>query len=197
MISLVVATRNPHKTREVQQILGPGFEVRDLSAYPEIPETIEAGKTFEENATRKALAVSQQCPGLVLADDSGLEVDALGGAPGIFSARYAGNNATDQQNIDKLVRELVAANAKEDQCRARFRCLIALARAGQIVGTFAGVIEGAIVDPPRGSHGFGYDPIFVPTGFDQTFAELGAELKNRISHRAQAMKKLAHYLKAI
>ena len=123
---LIVATRNPHKTREIQRILGADFGVRDLSAHPENPETAESGKTFEENAVLKAIAASRQLPGLVVADDSGLEVDALGGAPGIYSARYAGQNATDKQNIDKLLSEL--ARIERTKRSARFRCVIALAR---------------------------------------------------------------------
>jgi XTP/dITP diphosphohydrolase len=120
-----------------------------------------------------------------------LEVDALDGAPGIYSARYAGENATDKQNIDKLISELRQIGAKLDQWRARFRCVIALARHGKLLGTFEGVAEGIVVDPPRGSQGFGYDPVFVPAGFDKTFGELPAELKNEISHRARAIHALS------
>ena len=186
MQHLIVATRNAHKTREIQRILGADFAVRDLSAYPETPETAETGKTFEENAVLKATAASRQLPGLVVADDSGLEVDALGGAPGIYSARYAGQNATDEQNIDKLLSEL--ARIERAKRSARFRCVIALAREGKLLGTFEGVVEGVIVDSPRGTSGFGYDPIFIPQGFEQTFGELPGEVKNRISHRARAIR---------
>ena len=124
-----------------------------------------------------------------MADDSGLEVDALGGAPGIYSARYAGENASDEQNIDKLLRELTRRNVRRSRS-ARFRCVIALARDGKLLGTFEGVVEGVIVDLPRGERGFGYDPIFVPKGFDKTFGELSDEIKNRISHRAKAIAAL-------
>jgi len=189
---LIVATRNAHKTREIQRILGADVVVRDLSAYPEIPETVESGKTFEENATLKATAASSQLPGLVVADDSGLEVDALGGAPGIYSARYAGQNATDKENIDKLLEEL--ARIERAKRSARFRCVIALAREGKLLGTFEGVVEGMIVDPPRGTNGFGYDPIFVLQEFEQTFGELPAEVKNRISHRGRALRGFAAVL---
>jgi XTP/dITP diphosphohydrolase len=192
---LIVATRNAHKTREIQRILGAHFAVRDLSAYPETPETAETGKTFEENAVLKATATSRQLPGLVVADDSGLEVDALGGAPGIYSARYAGQNATDKQNIDKLVRKL--ARIERAKRSARFRCVIALAREGKLLGTFKGVVEGVIVDSPRGTNGFGYDPIFVPQEFEQTFGELPAEVKNRISHRGRAIRLFADRLAAL
>ena len=194
---LLFASRNAHKTREIQQILGPEFEVRDLSAYPKISETVESGESFEENAKLKAIAVSKKMPGLVIADDSGLEVEVLGGAPGIYSARYAGAKATDKENIDRLLEELARIGAKRDQRRARFRCVLALGRNGQMLGTFEGTTDGTIVDQPRGLHGFGYDPIFVPKGFGHTFAELPAELKNRISHRAQAIRVLAAKLTAL
>jgi XTP/dITP diphosphohydrolase len=193
MQQLIVATRNRNKTRETREILGPEFELRDLTAYPEISEIMESGKSFEENAKLKAIAVSKELPGLTIADDSGLEVEAVGGAPGIYSARYAGENATDKQNIDKLLSEL----AQTQQRKARFRCVIALARDGKLLGTFEGAVEGTIVDRPRGAHGFGYDPIFVPNGLEQAFAELPAEVKNRISHRAEAIRALAAKLAAL
>jgi XTP/dITP diphosphohydrolase len=197
MQQLIVATRNRHKTREIQQIFGPRFELRDLTAYPEISEIVENGKSFEENAKLKAIAVSKELSGLVIADDSGLEIAALDGAPGIYSARYAGDKATNKQNIDRLLRQLRRIGAQRDQRRARFRCVLALARNGQMLGTFEGIADGTIVDQPRGSRGFGYDPIFVPKGFGHTFAELPTELKNRISHRAQAIHALAAKLMAL
>ena len=196
MTRLLLATRNAHKAREIQEILGPEFELRDLMAYPEIPEIVESGKSFEENAKLKAIAVSKELPALVIADDSGLEIEALGGAPGIYSARYAGKNATDKQNVKKLLSELTQAGAKTHQRTARFRCVIALARVGKLLDTFNGAVEGTIADCPRGSRGFGYDPIFVPNGFEQTFAELPAGVKNRISHRAKAIRALAAKLAA-
>lgn len=189
-MQLIVATRNAHKTREIGQILGSGLAVRDLTAYPEISEITESGTSFEENAKLKAIAVSRKLPGLVIADDSGLEVEALEGAPGIHSARYAGANANDKEKIAKLLSRLAKADAKSDQRRARFRCLLAVARDGQVLATFEGVVEGKIADRPRGSHGFGYDPIFIPDGFEETFAELPEEVKNNISHRAKAIRKL-------
>jgi XTP/dITP diphosphohydrolase len=191
---LIVATRNVHKAHEIQRILGPGFAVRDLSGYPEISETLESGKTFKENAILKAVTVSRQVAGLVVADDSGLEVDALGGAPGIHSARYAGANAGDKEKIDKLLGELVKIHAKGNQRRARFRCVLALARDGQILRTFEAVVEGRIADQARGSHGFGYDPIFLPAGFGQTFGELAPAEKDACSHRARALEKLRAFL---
>jgi XTP/dITP diphosphohydrolase len=191
VIKLVVATRNRHKTREIQQILGPEFNVRDLGAYPKVSEIREGGSSFEENAKRKALAASRQLLALVIADDSGLEVDALGGAPGIYSARYAGANATERDKIDKLLRKLARVRATEDERRARFRCVVALARNGNLLGTFEGIVEGRIADEVRGDYGFGYDPIFIPEGLEQTFGELPTEVKNAISHRAKAIRALA------
>ena len=189
-----MATRNPHKTRELRQILGSDFTVCDLRAHSEISEIAETGTSFEENAKLKALAVSKKLTGLVAADDSGLEVDALGGAPGIYSARYAGANATNKERIDKLLEELGRVDAKKEQRSARFRCVLALARNGDVLGTFEGIVEGQIADRPRGSHGFGYDPIFVPNGFQQTFGQLRPAEKNQLSHRARALKKLRAFL---
>ncbi|PYI75119.1 MAG: non-canonical purine NTP pyrophosphatase, RdgB/HAM1 family, partial [Verrucomicrobia bacterium] len=179
VIDLLVATRNAHKTEEIQRILGPQFNVTDLAAHPEIPHIAESGTTFQENAILKAVAVSKRMPGFVIADDSGLEVEALGGAPGIHSARYAGMNATDQEKTDKLLEELTRVGATKNARRARFRCVLALACKGNVLGAFEGIIKGQIADRPRGSHGFGYDPIFIPDGFQQTFGELAPAEKNQ------------------
>ena len=189
-MQLILATRNTHKTREIAKILGSGVSVQDLTAHPEIPEIRESGRSFEENAKLKAIAVSKKFAGLVIADDSGLEVKALGGAPGIHSARYAGVNASDQEKIAKLLGQLAKADAKGVQRRARFCCVLAVAHDGQVLATFEGVVEGKIAEQSRGLHGFGYDPIFIPVGFEETFAELAEELKNSISHRAKAIRKL-------
>lgn len=194
MRSIVIATRNAHKTREVRLILGPEFTVHDLTACPHIPEIDESGSSFAENAQIKALAASEQLSGLVIGDDSGLEVDALNGAPGIYSARYAGENATQRDKIDKLLAELSRVGAEQSARRARFRCVVALARNGNLLGSFEGVVEGSIADEIRGDAGFGYDPIFIPDGFDRTFGELPAEVKNTISHRAKAIRALAQKL---
>jgi XTP/dITP diphosphohydrolase len=196
-MDLLLATRNAHKTREIQQVLGPAFTVSDLSAHPKIPDVRENGKSFEENAILKAVGASRRLPGFIVADDSGLEVDALGGAPGIFSARYAGENAMDKQNIEKLLGELARTAAEEAKRSARFRCVIALARQGELLGTFEGIVEGTIIERARGLHGFGYDPIFVPRGFENTFAELPAEVKNTVSHRAKAIRGLTAKLAAL
>jgi XTP/dITP diphosphohydrolase len=196
-MDLLLATRNAHKTREIQQILGPSFAVSDLSGHPQIADISETGKSYEENAMLKAVGASRHLQGLIVADDSGLEVDAIGGAPGIFSARYAGENATDKQNIEKLLGELARTGGDETRRSARFRCVIALARQGELLGTFEGIAEGTIIERARGLHGFGYDPIFVPRGFEETFAELPPEVKNTISHRARAIRGLTAELAAL
>src|SRR6266478_4759851 len=152
-MDLLLATRNAHKTREFRELLGPGFDVIDLSSFPEIAIPKETGRTFEENATLKAIAASKKLPSLVIADDSGLEVDAIRGAPGVFSARYAGENAGDVPNVNKLLRELRKRNIATEKRSARFRCVIALAQNGKVLGVFEGFVEGKIVDPPRGSGG--------------------------------------------
>jgi len=197
VIELLAATRNRHKTQEIQQILGPEFRIHDLLAHPEVSEIHETGTSFEENAKIKALAVSSQLPGFVIADDSGLEVDALNGAPGIHSARYGGKNATDSDKIDKVLRKLTRVDGAEGERRARFRCVVALARNGNLLATFEGTAEGRIANEPRGRSGFGYDPIFVPGESEQTFGELPAEAKNAISHRGKAIRALAIKLRQL
>jgi XTP/dITP diphosphohydrolase len=193
---LLIATRNAHKTREIQQILGDEFQVQDLSVHSEIPETPETGRTLEENAIIKVLAVAKEIPGLVMADDSGLEVDALDGAPGVYSARYAGKSASDTDNVNKLLAELAGQDVDANPRSARFRCFIALAWNGKLLRTVEGTIEGQIAEAPRGSAGFGYDPVFQPQGYDKTFAELSGDVKNRISHRAKAIEALRDVLSA-
>jgi XTP/dITP diphosphohydrolase len=186
---LLLASRNPHKTREFVEIFGEEFIVRDLSEELGLPAVEETGATFAENAILKAVEASKHFPDLVVADDSGLEVDALNGAPGVYSARYARVGASDQENVAKLLSEL-SGQPDRRPFTARFHCLLALAKNGTVLGTFHGVVEGIIVDAPRGSDGFGYDPIFQPLGLTQTFAELPSAEKNRISHRARAIQLL-------
>jgi XTP/dITP diphosphohydrolase len=163
-----------------------------LTAHPEITPAEETGATFSENAALKAVGASRFFDGLVIADDSGLEVDALGGAPGVVSARYSGVGATDATNRAKLLAEL--GKTGDAPRAARFHCVIALARGGGVVATFDGAVEGRIMDMERGDGGFGYDPLFVPDGCGQTFAELSAAVKNSLSHRARALAKLAAFL---
>lgn len=188
MQRIIIATRNQYKAREFAQLLGREFATEDLSTIANAVVVAETGSTFAENAALKALAVSNQVPELVLADDSGLEVDALGGAPGVYSARFAGEGASDRQNLAKLLDELACA-APENR-GARFRCALALARAGEIIHRSEGVVEGKIATAPGGVVGFGYDPVFIPAGYDLTFAEMPAATKNQISHRARAVAAL-------
>lgn len=196
-MQLIVATRNAHKTREIRQILGSDWVLRDLTAHPEISAVTESGTSYEENAKLKAIEVSRKLHGLILADDSGLEVDALEGAPGIHSARYAGARASDKERIAKLLDLLAEAQASGDQRQARFRCVLAVARDGKVLAAVEGIVEGTISEGPRGLHGFGYDPVFIPNGFDGTFAELPVEVKNNISHRAKAIRELRSKLQAL
>ena len=221
MISLVVATRNAHKVAEIQSILGPGFGCVPLTAFPAAPQLIEDGETFAANATRKARqlgawldaripggqegrgGVLAATPCWVLADDSGLEVDALGGAPGVRSARFAtdelgtGTNVPDTANNTKLLRLL--KSVPWEKRTARFRCVLALAQSNPQSAIrnpqlSEGTCEGRIGFAPRGQGGFGYDPLFVPDGFDISFAELGEEVKNRLSHRFKALVQLKQWL---
>lgn len=175
-------------------MLGAEFALEDLRGHPEIDEVIEDGATFAENARRKALAVSRQWPGLALADDSGLEVDSLGGAPGVLSARYAGEGATDAANRRKLLEEM-AMLAPNSLRTARFRCVLVLARGGEALATFDGAVEGEIVRAERGRNGFGYDSLFQPNRLTKTLAQLSAREKNALSHRAVAVAQLLNFLR--
>ena len=189
---LLLATRNAHKTREVREILSDGWEVEDLTARLDLPDVEETGETFEENAKLKALAASAQYDGWVLADDSGLEVDALGGAPGVRSARFAGEAADMAANRALLREKLVQVRGQER--RGRFRCVLALAKNGEVVRTFSGAVEGFIAPSERGEGGFGYDSLFVPEGSCRTFAEFTPREKHACSHRGRALAALAVYL---
>ena len=191
---MLLATRNAHKTQEVREILGAGWEIEDLTAHPDRPEVEETGETFEENAKLKALAASAHYAGWVLADDSGLEVDALGGAPGVRSARFAGEEASMAANR-ALLREKLSKGQGSDW-RGRFRCVLALARHGVVLRTFSGVVEGSIASLERGEGGFGYDALFVPEVSRRTFAEFAPAEKHACSHRGRALAALAAYLTA-
>ncbi len=195
MQNLLIATRNAHKTAEFQAMLEQWFIVSDLTAHPEVPSVDETGTTFLENAALKAKAGSAYFSGIVLADDSGIEVDALGGAPGVYSARYAGKDATDEQNRVKLLEELDRVSARGKARSGRFRCVLALAESEKMIETFEGVVEGTIINKPKGGGGFGYDPVFVPEGHCETFAQLHPAIKNRESHRARALAKLLAWLR--
>ena len=193
MRQLLIATKNAHKTAEIRAILGAEWQISDLTAHPDFAAPEETGATFLENATIKAVAASRTFEGLVLADDSGLEIDALQGAPGVFSARYARPNATDSENRAKVLHELAQCGSADR--RARFRCVLTLAQKGVVLMSFEGDVAGSIVAQEHGNGGFGYDPLFVPTGFTETFGALAAAVKNEISHRGRALARAAAFLR--
>ena len=187
MQSLLIATRNPGKVREIENILADsGWSFSSLQAFPDVETPAETGATYAENAILKSRFYALATGMCALADDSGLEVEALAGAPGVFSARYAGANASDADRRALLLSEL-AKNSDENR-RARFIAVVAISDAkGAVLNASEGICEGTIISSPRGHGGFGYDPLFVPDGYNQTFAELSEEIKNRISHRARAL----------
>ncbi len=188
MAYIVAATGNKHKLEEYARLLADqNIQLKSLNDYPNYPEPEENGSSFKENAGIKALAACKYCDVPAFADDSGLEVEALDGRPGIHSSRYA---ATDAERIAKLLKEL---EGKENR-RARFVCVIAIAANGEVIETFEGEVTGTILESPRGENGFGYDPIFQPDGFDKSFAELTQDEKNRISHRANAYAKALEFV---
>jgi XTP/dITP diphosphohydrolase len=224
---LVVATRNRHKVREIRALLPVRFRCLSLKYFPEAPAVVEDADSFAGNAVKKAVGLAAWLAEVafpavdpefkrgsyVLADDSGLEVDALNGAPGVHSARFAAldtgqsGNSSDAENNAKLLRLL--ASVPEPDKTGRFRCVLALTsveptpKQTDVAGwlreqtrVFSGVCEGRIMAAPRGVSGFGYDPLFLPAGHDQTFGELGAQVKNRISHRARALEQLRAFLEA-
>ncbi|MFH1502459.1 MAG: XTP/dITP diphosphatase [Candidatus Eisenbacteria bacterium] len=195
-MKLILATRNPHKVDEIRQILA-GLDVELLSfiEYPDVPDVVEDGATLEENAVKKARTVADATGLPALADDTGLEVDALGGKPGVRSARYGGEPPDYQRNNEKLLREL--AGVPRGSRRARFRCVVALAVPGGDVRTVEGRTEGVILEAGRGSDGFGYDPLFLPDGHDATYAEMSASAKNAVSHRGRAVRAARGLVEAI
>jgi XTP/dITP diphosphohydrolase len=192
--SLLLGTRNPGKIYEIKLILGDlPLEFSSLNDFPDVAVAVEDADTYAGNATKKARFYARETGVPALADDSGLEVEALGGAPGVISHRYAGDNANDADRRKFLLLKLVAKGS--DNLRARFVCAIAIATvAGEVINLSEGICEGTITFEPRGELGFGYDPLFVPDGYDQTFGELSDEIKNRISHRARALLKLRDFL---
>ena len=190
---LILATRNAHKTAEIRAMLGDRFEVLDVTALPDCPQIDETGTTFLANARLKALGISRLTDGWVLSDDSGLEVDALGGAPGVWSSSFGGEEGNHALNNARLQ----AAMAGQTERRARFRCTMVLACRGREEANFSGTVEGRIIDSPRGLHGFGYDPLFIPDGYEQTFAELGENVKNSLSHRARALSQVIDFLAGV
>lgn len=194
-MNIVLATRNKKKVEEIRRIVKDmPISVYSLDDFPDCPEVEEDGKTFEENAVKKARAVSSHTNMPALADDSGLEVYALGGEPGVLSARYAGENTDDRKNLEKLLDEM--RSVPDGKRGARFACCIALALPVGKIETFTGYSEGSIGREPKGSNGFGYDPVFYPTGCKRTFAEMADVEKDALSHRGAALKKLHEYLKS-
>ena len=196
MPNLLVATHNAHKTGEFRAMLADFFdEVSDLTTLPDMEEPEENGSTFAENSAIKALAASNALPdAFVIADDSGLAVDALEGAPGIYSARYSGAEATDATNRDKLMEELAKPEHEGKARSARFRCVITVARGGEVLAVFDGAVEGRIADSMTGEGGFGYDPLFIPEGYEDSFGVLPEEVKNGMSHRGRALEKFRLWL---
>ncbi|MEM1294851.1 MAG: RdgB/HAM1 family non-canonical purine NTP pyrophosphatase [Verrucomicrobiota bacterium] len=192
MRRLVVATHNSHKTDEIRRMLEGQFEeVIDLNQFPEISPAIEDGDTFEANSKIKALhAAAVLTDSSVLADDSGLEVDSLNGEPGVYSARYAGESASDAENRAKLLSSMKDLESRS----ARFRCVLALARGKEILHLASGAVEGVIAREERGENGFGYDSLFIPEGHDETFGELPNETKQTMSHRSRALAKMLQHL---
>jgi XTP/dITP diphosphohydrolase len=195
-IPLVLATRNKGKVAEMAALLaGLSFTLRFLPDLDKIPEVVEDGNTFLANAVKKATVVADAAAMLSLADDSGLEVDYLGGQPGVYSARFAGEEGNDAANNAKLLALL--NGVPSEQRTARFRCAIAIARPGEVLYTAEGTCEGIIGHTAKGEHGFGYDPLFIVPAYGKTFAEIDPATKNRISHRAVALQKAAAWLAAI
>ena len=183
-MKLYCATTNPGKLREFRMAASGGIEIEPLPGLDRIPPCDETGTTFEENAIRKALHYGSHCNGYLFAEDSGLEVDALSGAPGVYAARFAGPDATDEQNNTLLLERLRSS----DDRTARFVCVIALTQACGVLRTFRGEVEGRILDTPCGTTGFGYDPLFYFELFSCTFAEMAQEQKQTVSHRGRALK---------
>jgi XTP/dITP diphosphohydrolase len=187
---LYCATTNQGKLREFQAALRDSIQVEPLPDLASIAPPEETGVTFEENAVLKALYYSKYCDGYLFVDDSGLEVDALGGAPGVYSARFAGPNATDAANNQLLMDRMRGVSDRT----ARFVCVVGLAESGRLLRTFRGEVQGRLLDAPRGANGFGYDPLFFYPPFGSTFGEAPLERKMEVSHRAQALQKMRVYL---
>lgn len=194
-MDILVATHNHKKRQEIKTLLKDCSDINvldldDLEITP--PIIIEDGKTFRQNAVKKAVTMSRFFNGLTLADDSGLEVDALGGRPGVRSARFARSKATDIENNEKLLKLL--KNVPDKDRKATFVCHIALAKEGILLGSFEGTVKGRVIFKPKGKKGFGYDPVFIPNGNKKTFAQMSTSCKNEISHRGLALEKLKKFI---
>jgi len=190
-VPILLATRNRHKTREIQTMLGSRVIVTDATGSPDLPEIEETGVTFEENSKLKAEGISLHVGGIVLADDSGLEVDALGKEPGVYSARYAGPGCTDEANTALVLEKM--RGIPHEQRTARFRCVLAVAENGVTLAVFDGTVEGILATEVKGGGGFGYDPIFMPLGHTETFGELSSEIKHSMSHRSRALSQFKEW----
>ena len=197
LIEIVVASKNIHKIREFKEILSglKNFDILSLRDFPNYIPPEETGKTFEENAITKAVHAAKTLNKLVLADDSGLVVPALKGEPGVFSARYAGNNATDADNRKKLLSNM--ENLEDAERNAYFECCLAIASPKGLEKSICAICEGKIIRKEKGGGGFGYDPIFIKNDYNKTFAELESSVKNKISHRRKAIDKLLIYLESL
>jgi XTP/dITP diphosphohydrolase len=196
-MELVIATRNEKKEKEIKNLLKcSGLSIISLKDYPQLSGIKEEGKTFRDNAVQKAKSVAVFTNKWTLADDSGLEVDALDGRPGIYSARFAGAQQNDQANIRKLLQ--LMKKVPQDKRQARFKCFVAISKpGGEIAKVVNGVCEGLISFEPRGKSGFGYDPVFIVPAYDKTFAELGPAIKDQISHRSKALKQAREFIKTL
>jgi len=196
-MTIVLATTNQKKVEEMKRMFaGYNISFITLNSFPGCPEVVEDGKTFRANALKKAFAVSKFTGYPAVADDSGLEVEVLGGAPGVFSARYAGDKAKDSDNVKKLLREMRPLSSSTGR-EARFVCCVAFATPEGKYKTFTGYVRGIIGQKQKGFNGFGYDPVFYPEGHDRTFAEMTDLEKDRLSHRGRATKKFYNYFKSL
>ncbi len=196
-MELVIATRNEKKEKEIKKLLkDSGPSITSLKNYPQLSEIKEDGKTFRDNAVKKAELTATFTDKWTLADDSGLEVDVLDGRPGVYSARFAGEQQDDQANIRKLLR--LMKNVPREKRQARFKCFVAISRpGGEVIKVVSGVCEGLISFEQRGKFGFGYDPVFIIPAYNKTFAELGPAIKDRISHRSKALKQARMFIKTL
>jgi len=192
-MDLVIATSNQHKLKELKTLLEDfPLTILSLKDFPGMPAVVEDGKNFYENALKKALTVARQTDKLTIADDSGIEVDALDGKPGVYSARFAGHAATDEANNTKLLKELEGVSS--DKRGACFKCVLVIAQPDGETAFVEGACKGTIIHEVRGDYGFGYDPLFLVPEYNKTFSEITPEEKNKTSHRARALKKLLELL---
>ncbi len=191
-MELVFATNNKHKLEEIRALLEPRFQIRSLADLNFHEDIAETGTSLKENADIKSKTIWQKFRLSCFSDDTGLEIDALQGRPGVYSARYAGEHCSFEDNVNKVLNEL----HKVQDRKARFRTVISLVLDGE-VHHFEGIVEGSISSNEQGTEGFGYDPIFLPDGYDQSFAEMPADEKNRISHRGRAVQKLVDFLRSM